>query len=82
MFQDGSHKGITFEITAYLLKILLHFVVGADTYDAKVNRNIQISSPEELKEYLKAEAGKAAADAESPEKAEASEPVQKDGSEQ
>ena len=51
-------------------------------YDAKVNRNIQISSPEELKEYLKAEAGKAAADAESPEKAEASEPVQKDGSEQ
>lgn len=54
----------------------------ADTYDAKVNRNIQISSPEELKEYLKAEAGKAAADAESPEKAEASEPVQKDGSEQ
>ena len=29
MFQDGSHKGIAFEITAYLLKILLHFVVGA-----------------------------------------------------
>ena len=57
-------------------------IMRADTYDAKVNRNIQISSPEELKEYLKAEAGKAAADAESPEKAEASEPVQKDGSEQ
>ena len=54
----------------------------ADTYDAKVNRNIQISSPEELKEYLKAEAGTAEAEAESPEKAEASEPVQKDGSEQ
>ena len=53
-------------------------IMRADTYDAKVNRNIQISSPEELK----AEAGKAAADAESPEKAEASEPVQKDGSEQ
>ena len=47
-------------------------IMRADTYDAKVNRNIQISSPEELKEYLKAEAGKAAADAESPEKAEAS----------
>lgn len=46
-------------------------IMRADTYDAKVNRNIQISSPEELKEYLKAEAGKAAADAESPEKAEA-----------
>lgn len=43
-------------------------IMRADTYDAKVNRNIQISSPEELKEYLKAEAGKAAADAESPEK--------------
>lgn len=57
-------------------------IMRADTYDAKVNRNIQISSPEELKEYLKAEAGKAAADAESPEKAETSEPVQKDGSEQ
>ena len=57
-------------------------IMRADTYDAKVNRNIQISSPEELKEYLKAEAGKAAADAESPEKAEASEPAQKDGSEQ
>ncbi len=57
-------------------------IMRADTYDAKVNRNIQISSPEELKEYLKAEAGKAAADAESPEKAEASEPMQKDGSEQ
>ena len=57
-------------------------IMRADTYDAKVNRNIQISSPEELKEYLKAEAGKAAADAESPERAEASEPVQKDGSEQ
>ena len=57
-------------------------IIKANTYDAKVNRNIQISSPEELKEYLKAEAGKAAADAESPEKAEASEPVQKDGSEQ
>lgn len=57
-------------------------IMRADTYDAKVNRNIQISSPEELKEYLKAEAGKAAADAESPEKAETSEPVQKDGNEQ
>ena len=32
-------------------------IMRADTYDAKVNRNIQISSPEELKEYLKAEAG-------------------------
>lgn len=35
-------------------------IMRADTYDAKVNRNIQISSPEELKAYLKAENGKAA----------------------
>lgn len=37
--------------------------------------------PEELKEYLKAEAGKAQR-SRKPGKAEASEPVQKDGSEQ
>lgn len=41
-------------------------IMRADTYDAKVNRNIQISSPEELKEYLKAEAGKAAAECRKP----------------
>ena len=29
MFQHRSHKCIAFEITAYLLKVLLHFVMRA-----------------------------------------------------
>ena len=79
---NGIGSAKLFESMKEATGVDLSEIMRADTYDAKVNRNIQISSPEELKEYLKAEAGKAAADAESPEKAEASEPVQKDGSEQ